>query len=128
MCKDRKCLEGSVQKHETWCASQMWEPAFRCGAKNSLKKKRKKNTWNKPVWFILILALLGLIVLFFTFMGAESHLFVHYCIPGASHSPLHVVSGQEISSESIKHQCFQLIFCFGFFLSFFFNFLFYIGV
>lgn len=53
-------------------------------------------------------------------MGAESHLFVHYSIPGASHSPLHIVSGQEISSESIKRQYFQLIFCFGGFLIFIF--------
>lgn len=55
------------------------EPTFGCAAKSSFKEKKKKKPSTKilraNLWFILILALIPLVVLFYRFMSAETHLF-----------------------------------------------------
>ena len=77
-----------MQKYQTWSASQMSEPTFRCGAKSSLNFK--KGSRKIPgANFDFLLALSHLIVLS---VGAGSHLFAHYSSPGASHTLLHIVS------------------------------------
>ena len=52
-------------------------------------------------------------------MGAGSHLFVHYSSPGGLSQSFAHSKCLRNYSESIKHQCFQLTFCFGFFFFFF---------
>lgn len=63
-----------------FCANDKWsEPTFGYAAKSSFKEKKKKSQVQKyleqNLWFSLILALIPLVVLFYRFTSAETHLF-----------------------------------------------------
>lgn len=67
------------KKHQTWCVAQMTNGQsahFGVEPRVHLKKKKPSTkTLEANLWFILILALIHLVVLFYKFMSSETHLF-----------------------------------------------------